>query len=56
MWPACVAGLDVEGGLGGTDGGTQDITSSLASRGSTRVTQSVLQGHWSHTHVLEHLP
>lgn len=56
MWPACVAGLDVERGLGGTDGGTQDITSSLASHGSTWVTQSVLQGHWSHTHVLEHLP
>ena len=48
--------IGVERGLGGTDGGTQDITSSLASHGSTWVTQSVLQGHWSHTHVLEHLP
>ena len=56
MWPVCMAGLDVERGVGRTDGGTQDITSSLASHCSAWVTQRALQGHWSDTHVLEHLP
>lgn len=51
----CVAGLDVEEGWEGQMEGTQDITSSLASRGSTWVTQSVLGALEPHS-CLRHLP